>query len=269
MAHLLDGYSAKIHRAEETLEVLNREIAAFFNQDPPPYNVIKQHQNNGLEYSFIAHGDPDPPLRFSVLAGEIIHHLRSSLDHLIHALVVRNGETPTQQHQFPICTTAKAFKDACDRGQIKGVGAAAKKLITSVQPFTTPTPDDTVLFVVSQYDNVDKHRLLVVVTTVVQLGNTINIGVDAGIAASPERQGKTPTIVGLGDPTPRRLSKEGVVVFTIRLAEPAPELTADAQLVLELAFEKCGRVKLAPVIRTLKGLVAGTRHTIEMFAGEF
>ncbi len=269
MAHPLDGCRAKIHRAEETLEVLNCEIAAFFNQSPPPYNVIKQPQNNGLEYVFIAHGDPNPPLRFAVLAGEIIHHLRSGLDHLIHALVVRNGEPPTQRHQFPICTTAKAFKDACDRGQIKGVGAAAKKLIRSVQPFTTPTPDDTVLFVVSQYDNVDKHRLLVVVTTVVQLENTIKIGVDADIATSPERQGKTPTIVGLGDPRPRRLCKEGVVVFTIRMAEPAPELTAEAQLVPELAFEKCGRVRFAPVIRMVKGLAAGTRHTIEMFAGEF
>lgn len=103
----------------------------------------------------------------------------------------------------------------------------------------------------------------------VQLGNTINIGVNPEIAARPERQGKTATIVGLGDPAPRKLSKEGVVVFTIRLAEPAPELTAEAKLEPELAFEQCGHVKLAPVIRTLRGLVAGTRHTVEMFAGRF
>lgn len=195
--------------------------------------------------------------------------MRSSLDHLIHALVIRDGQTPTKQHQFPICTTPEAFKDACKRGVIEGVGKTAKELIESVQPFTTPTPDDTVLYVVSKYDNIDKHRLLVVVTTVVKLGNTINISVNPEIAVQPERQGKTPTIVGLGDPAPRKLSKKGVVVFTIHLAEPAPELTAEAKLEPELAFEQCGRVKLAPVMRTLRGLLAGTRDTVEMFAREF
>lgn len=269
MSHPLDGCRAKFQRAEETLEYLGREITTFLNQEPPPYTIVKQHQDNGLEYAFIAHGDPDPPLRFAVLAGEIIHHLRSSLDHLVHASVIQNGKTPTKRHQFPICTTPEAFKDACSRGWIDGVGPIAEKLIASVQPFTTPTPDDTVLHVVSQYDNIDKHRLLVVVTTIVKLGNTITIGVNAEIAARPERQGKTPNIVGFGDPAPRKLSEKGVVVFTICLAEPAPELTAEAKLELELAFEQCGRVKLAPVVRTLRGLVAGTRHTVEKFAKEF
>ena len=267
-SHPLAGCRAKIARAEETLSGLARDVAAFL--ESPPYRIVRQHQDGGLEYAFIAYGEPRPPLRFAVLAGEIIHHLRSSLDHVVHALVLRNGRTPTLTNQFPICTTAKAFQLACDRGQIKGVGASAAGLIEAAQPFTSQAPDDTILHVVGQYDNTDKHRLLVVVATIVRLGSTVNVGVDEQIlAARPERGGKPPAIVALGDPAPRELTRDGVVVFTIRLEEPAPEFTADAQFVPQVAFQQCGRIKLAPVVDTLRHLIAGTRRTVESFATEF
>lgn len=269
MPHPMDGCRAKLERAKETLDALELEAAKYLFQDPPLVRLEKEHINDGLEYAFIAYGDPNPPLRISVITGEIIHHMRSSLDHLIYALVIRNGGSPTFQHQFPICSTEKAFKDACERGQIKGVGANAKRLIRSVQPFTTPTPDDTILFVVSQYDNADKHRLLVVVTAVADLGQTVTIGTNCAIAETEERRGKFPNIVGFGEMGPKKVSSDGTIVFAIKLAEPAPELIADAPLVPQLALDQCGRVKFAPLIPTLRNILAGTRHTIELFAGEF
>lgn len=269
MPHPMNGCRAKLERAKETLDALEIEAAKFLAQDPPLVRLEKKHINDGLEYAFIAYGEPNPPLRISVITGEIIHHMRSSLDHLIHALVIRNGVSPTFQHQFPICSTEKAFKQACERGQIKGVGANARRLIRSVQPFTTPTPDDTILYVVSQYDNADKHRLLVVVTAVADLGQTVTIGTNSVIAETEERKGKLPNIVGFGEMGPKKVSSEGTVVFAIKLAEPAPELTADAPLVPQLVLDQCGRVKFAPLIPTLQNILAGTRHTIELFAREF
>lgn len=269
MPHPMDGCRAKLERAEETLNALELETARLLSQDPALVRLEKKHINNGLEYAFIAYGDTNPPLRFSVVAGEIVHHMRSSLDHLIYALVTRNGGNPTFQHQFPICATDKAFKQACERGQIKGVGANAKRLIRSVQPFTTPTPDDTVLYVVSQYDNADKHRLLVVVIAVAELGQPVTIGTNSTIAETEERRGKLPNIVGFGEWGPKKVCKEGATVFSIKLAEPAPELTAEAFLIPQLALDQCGRVKSAPLIPTLRNILAGVRHTIELFAGEF
>lgn len=269
MSHPMNGCRAKLERAKETLDALELEIATYLSQDPPPVRLEKKHINGGLEYAFLAYGEPYPPLRLSVITGEIVHHMRSSLDHLIHALVVNNGAKPTLQHQFPICTTEKAFKQACERGQISNVGANARRLICSVQPFTTPTPDDTILYVVSQYDNTDKHRLLVVVTAVADLDKTVTIGTNKALSETAGRCGKLPNIVGFGEMGTKQLSDEGVVVWSIKLAEPAPELTADATLVPQLALAQCGRVKFAPLIPTLRNILAGTRHTIELFAGEF
>ncbi len=268
MAHLLDGCWEKINRAKESIDSLHEEITNFINHDSS-FEIVGRHQKEGLEYALVAFGDPEVPLRFAVLAGEIIHHLRSSLDHLVYALIVQNGSTPSNKSQFPICSTAQKFEEACKRGQIDGVSESAKKLIIAMQPYTTPTPDDTVLAVINQYDNFDKHRLLVIVSAIVKLGEEITIGVDSEIVSSSAEEGKMPNIVGLGDLGPRKISKEGVDVFTIQLAESAPEFIAKANLVLELAFEECGLLKFALVIPTLVGLFRGTKGTIEIFVGEY
>ena len=97
----------------------------------------------------------------------------------------------------------------------------------------------------------------------------MTIGSDEAIAETAERKGKVPNIIGFGDHGPKKLSKDGVTVFSIRLAEPAPELTAAASIVPQLALEQCGRVTCAALIPTLRHLLEGTRHTVELFISEF
>lgn len=267
MAHLLDGCWAKLERAEESIGNIDREATEFLSTDPPPFKVAREHR--GRDYIFLAYGDPEVPLRFAVLAGEIIHHLRSSLDHLVHALVIKSGNTPTRKHQFPICSTETNFQEACKKGTLKYVSSSARKLIATFQPYTQPNPENTVLSVINEYDNCDKHRLLVVVTTVVRVGTEIHVGVDNKIDQSPERKGKNPAITNLGDLSPKKISKDGTEIFSIRLEEPFPEFFANANVLPQLAFEKAGHVLLAPTVRTLTGLLAGTRNTIKSFLPEF
>ena len=195
-----------------------------------------------------------------------MHHLRSTLDHLVHALVVHNGRKPTRQHQFPICTTRQRFIDACERGQIEGVGPEAKQLITEAQPYTQDQPDDTVLCVLREFDNIDKHRLLVVVVTAVKIGDEIHISPSGSMPERQKERDELPAIVGLGIPGAKPLSEDGVVVFSIRLAKPVPEFEANAEIVPQLVFEKCGRVEHGAILPILRGLHAGTRHTVESFS---
>ena len=78
-----------------------------------------------------------------------------------------------------------------------------------------------------------------------------------------------PAIVSLGDPSPRKITKGGVEVFTIRFAKPAPDFKAKANIVSNITFEKCGLVKLVPVILALTNSLRGTVHTINQFESEF
>ena len=164
---------------------------------------------------------------------------------------------------------AKKFEDACKRGVIDGVSVSAKKLITTLQPYTAPTPDDTVFAVLNIYNNLDKHQLLVIVSTLVELGQEIKMDMNSEIAKLSEANAKPPTIVGMRIPLPQKLNANGIEVLAIELAEPVPALTLNANLSHQLAFEKCGLLDFSPVIQTLVGLYHVTENSIKLFENEF
>ena len=267
MSDLMSGCWAKLARAQELLDILSRESAEYFEQFP--IRVQQEFHNGGYECSLVAYGDPHPPARIAVIAGEVIHHLRSSLDHLVSALVLNNGNEVRKSNQFPICLSKKAFEEACSRGQLKGITPSAKAIIESVQPYTTPTPNDTILSVVSEYDNADKHRLLVVVSALADVDERITIGSDPLIAAREGRVGESPEIVGFGPFGPKQLSQAGVPLFTIKLGKPAPEFTAESSVFPQLVLQQCGRVSSAPLVSTLQNILHGVGGTIRLFKSEF
>jgi len=89
------------------------------------------------------------------------------------------------------------------------------------------------------------------------------------IEVAPKKDGIA--ITGLGIPERMKISKEGTAVFTIDFEEPVGEneFEANVNLVTDVAFEKCGRVELAPVVQTLIGLLQGASHTVRLFDPEF
>ena len=86
-------------------------------------------------YGILIEADPDPtcylfrfqifrpiPARISAIAGDIVHNLRSSLDHFVTALV-HERESGEGRNAFPIYTSEKAFiQDVRDRAKKRGLG---------------------------------------------------------------------------------------------------------------------------------------------------
>ena len=210
VAHPLDSIKAKIERADKTLHDLNGEIVAFIRAHSDPYRIVREFRNQGKDYVFIAFGELAVPLRFSVLAGEILYHLRSSLDHLVWKLVEEEGGTPTRANQFPICATAEKFAKTCSQGYVKGVSDSAKRLIESVQPYATPNPSTSVLAVIEEWCNTDKHRLLLVVSGAARLGDRLEVAGDEPVE-----------ITGFSPPVLRKVTNDGVELFRINLAMPS------------------------------------------------
>src|SRR5437879_6743083 len=75
----------------------------------------------------------EPPPRLSVLLGDCVHNLRSSLDHIVWQLVLANGRSPGKHAQFPILD--KPPKGIFSPNDIRGVSEEARALIESVQPY--------------------------------------------------------------------------------------------------------------------------------------
>lgn len=167
MKHPLEGINEKLKRSEQNIGNFNLEIEKFL--DDGKYRVIRD-DNEELIKEFIEYVlSREVPIRFSILAGEIVHHLRSCLDHLIWQLIIINGGNPDAiKSEFPIFIfdrkPANKEETARFRRKIKGVSTKTEAAIERLQPYNRGAKRlDDPLFVIHEMDRADKHRELVII----------------------------------------------------------------------------------------------------------
>ena len=157
------GVRLKLQRAGEQIDALQAEMIGVLNTEPYPYmpraHFDKQSQN--LIVSVHVQKLPEP--MWGIKVGEIVHNLRSCLDHIVWQLVVhKHGRPPvTKMNQFPIFETEAGFDDRGVKKFLHDVGSDAIDLIRSEQPFKTR--QDTIkmpLWNLKELSDVDKHRRL-------------------------------------------------------------------------------------------------------------
>jgi hypothetical protein len=160
----LDGIQEKLQRARENITNLQGEIGRFF--EASDYPEIPQ-ENTDLALEAIAyHKKLVIPPRFSVLAGEIIHHLRSCLDHIVWQF--SSPEYRTKHSRiigFPVRKSRPVDKKsiASHEHKIKGIAdTRVRDLINKLQPYNAPDPLDDPLFIIHSMDIIDKHQELVI-----------------------------------------------------------------------------------------------------------
>jgi len=254
----LHGISAKLHRADANIQHINSLINEFIRQNRNSYRVSKGFDAEGTRYVFKAAGEVPMDLRIPVFAGETVHHLRSVFDHLVVALVRKNGKRPHRGNYFPVAHSREKFEKAINDGYIRGVSDAARADIERVQPYHHSIPQDTVLAAVHYLDIVDKHRLLLTVTC----GATM----DDLITTNPRQP---VTFTGLSAPRLVPLTNEEQEVFYIDILPAHADFDADMKLALRVTFEKIGTVEHLGVVEMLTRLSEGTKQLISEFVPHF
>ena len=91
---------AKIVRAREQLHTLERKIDRFCKSKS--YTIKKERDLQTGEDLMIFHATKPIPLKWSIIIGEIIHDLRSALDHAIYELTILNRGEALSGTEFPI-----------------------------------------------------------------------------------------------------------------------------------------------------------------------
>jgi hypothetical protein len=150
--------SAKLERAEEHLAALREEIQAYFAREP--YRIEKEEREEGeIGLVWKVRVRESPPLRWSAIAGDVIHNVRSALDLLAWQLVLANGAQPGAQTGFPILEGERAVRAALLRA-MRGAHGDAVQLALECRPWASGNP---ALWKLHRLDIADKHRLLVTV----------------------------------------------------------------------------------------------------------
>src|ERR1700677_2568750 len=129
-ASRIDSITAKIERAEEHIRDFERERGSFFASEP--YSVIRECDEDAVKW--IAKIHREIPFRFSLLIGDAIHTLRTSLDHLAWQLVLAGGGTPNENTAFPIFGGKKRF-ETHGAGKVKGAAKHVIDLIPGFKPY--------------------------------------------------------------------------------------------------------------------------------------
>jgi hypothetical protein len=242
----LAGVNEKLKRAEESIGDLNSQIVAFLKERPEGgFSDDKQKAAKELAEF---HAKRVIPLRFGVIAGEVIHHLRSSLEHI--AWMLSSAEYQRKHPKwiaFPIFEVdpdASGDKDKITsyNRQVKGIlDKGALDLIKRLQPYNAPSPADDPLTILHSLSNEDKHHTLILVVS--SWGLTFTI---------PTTLFRSVAIVGLDD------KKEWL----------DPALTAKPKLEFtpQIAFAQIGRWKGEPVVPVLTELANKVRIVVERFS---
>lgn len=157
------GIKEKLKRSHENVLNLQAEVNRFFEESK--YPVLPQDDIKALVEAIKYHSQRDIPLRFSVLAGEIAHHLRSCLDHIVWQF---SSDAYRREHfkriEFPVLETRPIDKDSIKRyeGKIKGItDTGVLDAIERLQPYNAINPVESPLLVIHNMDVTDKHRELI------------------------------------------------------------------------------------------------------------
>ena len=132
MPHPLDGCRTKIARASGHIENLQRDLKAFGDANPQKVRTEYDHKTRRLSVVFI--DCKQFPTEFSIIIGEVLYQLRSTLDHLIWQLIVHNNAEPPSKSGFPIFTSSSGYGKR-KNDMISGVSATAESRVEALQPY--------------------------------------------------------------------------------------------------------------------------------------
>jgi hypothetical protein len=198
--------------------------------------------------------DSKVPPRFSVLVGEIIHHLRSAFDHVAWQLssqAERNNPKIARHIEFPVFTKKpkRGTEDkpsSYDR-KIQGIRSFTALIrIDGLQPYKRPDPLNHDLWLIHEMDIVDKHREL----------NLVVFAIGTSIQATRSQR-----FTGVKD------SATGGV----RITGPAGphKVEVYVELSAQVTFSNVGTRENEPTIPILQQLSGFAADSVELFSSEF
>ncbi|HEY6731546.1 MAG TPA: hypothetical protein VI039_11025 [Solirubrobacterales bacterium] len=234
----LGGVYAKINRAEAHLNALDQKWREYLRAKPRPYEFPIHVDPHSGDHTIYAEIVKPPPDTLSIIVGDVLHNLRSALDHMAWAFVERAGGKPGNHTAFPICDTEKQWLDQVvrrrrsrdRRSPLEGIEPDTPiwKFVKAIQPYEGAVYADA-MTTLRQLSNADKHRRLLISGMFPDPDDFAAI-----IRSSPEAVLREQKIF-LG---PNEPMKDGdkVAYLNFDPAKPDPELRVEGDLAFGIAF---------------------------------
>jgi hypothetical protein len=243
--HPFNGIFEKLKRADENIINLKAEIDTFIKTGK--YPTIPHPDDETWQEAVDYHRSKPIPKRFSVLAGEIVHHLRSILDHIIWHFSDEGARAKPHNIEFPFFEKKPSDEKELTRynRKIKGItNPRVRDLIEKLQPYNIGADDvDDFLLIVHDMDRFDKHRELTIVIST------------AYVTVPPDR----PELI-----KKLKLYKNKKLP-AMELIEVSRAIKDQGEVTPSISFRQFGKRPGQPIIPGLVKLFSEVRTVVELF----
>jgi hypothetical protein len=207
----------KINWAHRNIEQLDQAVNDWFKDGQTfSHEVVPNPDEPGtllLKVSAVA--IPIAPL--SLVVGDIIQNIRSSLDYAVYQLAKSYGHVEfskiSHRSQFPIFGNVsnsgntidgeRCFQENAINDTIKYISPAAQSIIESVQPYKNGDKfEEHPLWLLNKLSNIDKHRCLHVGAAYAGSYSVSKCHVSGDFPSAPVLVGNNTTVTKLGSLTP-------------------------------------------------------------------
>jgi len=161
------SFERKLDRTLDHLGVLQALSQRFFEREP--CGIILECDVQAREHVLYFRAWEDPPAEFASVAAECFHNLRQALDHIAYRLAITiSGTDPPPNESsiyFPIAGTPQQFegKLTSSFGSRQGIPTDIVTVLERAQPYNGG--QWTLLSILDDLDNFDKHRFAPIVAT--------------------------------------------------------------------------------------------------------
>lgn len=158
----------RIYRAEAHCKELAKAWSEFLENEP--YAVVLQMNDDGTGTLSVDYGHDALPDFFALQIGELLYHLRATLDASIYAsAILESGQNPPPYEknlEFPICDSFDDFKKST--WKIRPLSQERLSFIEQIQPYNVPelAPElkvfnlNRALSILNDWARKDRHRTL-------------------------------------------------------------------------------------------------------------
>jgi len=146
----------KIRRAEKHYD----ELSSLFRKSKPFKYFLETNCKTGDKATF-AKRDEDVANDAAIIIGDIIHNLKSALDHAYWNCTEKFAKSDGERKaiQFPITSTEKALRESVLPGLPSRVSDSFAKALESLKPYREG--GNKLLCAIHDLDVLDKHKLLI------------------------------------------------------------------------------------------------------------
>jgi hypothetical protein len=242
----INALTAKLVRAEEHI----RNLREFWNEFREKAYPIETEDMSGAYRKYSLGSVAPMPPNIPLITGDVVHNLRTALDHFAHRLVCvgTNDPGPFDFVHFPTGESAKEVKDSI-RAISKCLKPDAVEALKKVEAY--PAGAGQLLWHIHQLDIIDKHRLLLTVAS----QNRLQSMSPAEIARIREQFSDTLADIPEAN-DPFIFLKSGTPSFPLETGTmlaflPIEKVHDNIHFPIELAFGEPEIVRGKPVIETL------------------